>query len=192
MRKPIVPRPNNVARLVRLYADCTPAERAAGAAWYPAALGHAARIGRRYGYNPDAVAGVIAALSPNKPWGENLRIARLACAGHRDGFRPEEVSLTFPEGKRRAWAILSGVHPLDVLSGAKVTAFYRAIAGDPDAVTIDRWAWLAAAGRPVAGTPSAREYATLQAEYTEAAAIAGVPARDFQAAVWVHVRGRIY
>jgi hypothetical protein len=191
-------------RIGRLFAESSPAERAAGAAWYPRARSAASALADQAprGVGLVRTAGVIAALSPRARWSENLRNARAACeAAARVQGDPllgelaiegavwhatEPVGLTDP--RRKACRILNGEHPADVLGGPKVRAFWRNILGDTEAVTIDVWAQRAALGHWADHAPTGRRYDALADAYREAARDLGLPAPTVQATVWLHVR----
>jgi hypothetical protein len=72
------------------------------------------------------------------------------------------------------------------VGGLKVTSFYRAIMGDPDAVVLDRWALRAVGHDRDTCTPL--QYARYSAMYSEAAHAVGESPRDFQAIVWTVMR----
>lgn len=57
----------------------------------------------------------------------------------------------FKANKAKALRILKGEEPLDVLSGAKVRAFFACIMGEGNEVCVDRHAWAIAAGPEAAG-----------------------------------------
>ena len=82
-------------------------------------------------------AGLLAALSPQTGWAENIALAwQAAAAGTADGLAH------FADATSKASRILRGEDPADVLGGRKVRSFFTNIA-DPDrfgAVTIDRHA----------------------------------------------------
>jgi hypothetical protein len=165
--KPISPDPEHVAAIVAHFEAATPEHVAAGCTWYLDAYGEAEAIAARYDLQPRAVAGAIAALSPLREWGRNVeQAADLARAVAEGGEVPV---LHFAQNLDRALACLQGADPAETVTGPKVSACYRAIMGDASAVTIDRWAILAATGAPAKGTPTARQYQCLQAAYTEAA-----------------------
>jgi len=135
-------------------------------------------MARRHGTTPRRAAGVIAALSPMQQWDVNLRMADAVLAGL------EVKGLT--GNIRKAEAIASGAKaPLQVLSGPKVRAFYRAIVGDRESAVVDRHMWRAMGDDPL--RPPAYEVGARA--ITEAARSVGAPVADFQAVVWEHVRG---
>lgn len=186
--KPITPRPEVVARLLEHYHAATPAEVVDGGTWYYRAYTWAAEVADRHGLRPENVAGAVAALSPLREWGSNLEQAAEVTAAITAGEDPPPVH--FWANVEKAAACIAGEDPDTVLGGDKVRSFYAAICGEPTAVTIDRWALLAAAGQPVRGTPSARQYRQYHAEYTAAAEAVGEEPAAFQAIVWVRVRNQ--
>ena len=134
----------------------------------------------------ETVAGIMAALSPRRRWSDNVTATYRVLAGERVGG--------LSDGIGKAYAILAtdgqgGYGPLDILSGPKVRAFYRAIVGDPtgDAV-IDVWAVRACTrGRHDSVAP--QWYARASAAYHSAARILGVDVHTVQATVWTVYRG---
>lgn len=97
---------------------------------------------------------------------------------------------TYPANAEKAARILLGVHPATVVSGPKVSAFWRAICGDPAAMTLDRWA-IRAADHPCDPWPGKRASAMLRDAYRVAAERVGETVRDFQAIVWIVERDTV-
>lgn len=182
--------------LRRLYATADPASIAAGRSWYAEAHAEVSRLARVAppGIGRSACAGVLAALSPRAQWGQNVAAARAAVSAAELGpFVVAEAAAPYALGAncRKAARILTGEPAELVLGGPKVRAFWRAILGDPDAVTIDWWACVAA-GRPgdfARLTP--RRLAVIDCAYRRAAEWAGESPRDFQAIAWVLARGTV-
>lgn len=94
-----------------------------GTRWYPRARYLAETI---LPFNPDLTAkhgaGIIAALSPQANWDENVRQATALCAGETIHNTDDRLG--------KAYEILGGSDPADVLRGPKESAFYASIA-DP-------------------------------------------------------------
>ena len=109
--------------------------------------------------------------------------------GAADAGDPDPPRIQTGAMRATAWKIAQGADPLETLSGPKVRAFYRAITGDTDAVTVDRWAARVAEGRDDSRAPSGRRWDRLETAYRVAAATEEVGARDLQAAVWCAIRG---
>lgn len=170
-----------VRRLLRQWEGADAQARQEGLAWYPAARREIVRMAADAGVAPATAVGVVAALSPRLQWVSNLRAAREALAGRK----PSGV---FTTSYNKAKAILLGCKgPLAYLSGPKVRAFYRALMGDLRAVVVDVWVARAAGwvrGLKVSG------YQQVADALATAAAWVGVPVAQFQAVVWVAVRGR--
>ena len=178
-----------VQNILAWYGMATDVERDAGMRWYEAAHALAASLGHRYGYTVDQMAGVIAVLSPNVSWSRNVQMATLAA---KDG----KASGTFTRNTDKADAIMAGADPATVISGPKVTNFYRNIAtrGENDGVTVDRHAVSIAEGREVGDdergklvrTTKARDgYGEYVEAYREAAYRAGISPAKLQAITWV-------
>lgn len=88
-------------------------------------------------------AGVVAALSPRLAWRKNVEYAELAYSLRHLELR--EFCSRIPTlnlNAAKAWRILNGEDPDDVLGGPKVRAFYFTITNpdDPRAVVVDRHA----------------------------------------------------
>lgn len=175
------------ARLLSHWAQTTAADASAGLGWYRRARGRCRVIADATGLDLESVAGIVAALSPRCHWAVNLQwAARVALAKATGGDCPV---ISLGHCRRKAWDIANGARPLDTLRGPKVLAFYRAITGDRDSVTVDTWAALAATGRPTRRGVTGKRYDEIAEAYRLAARLAGVSPRELQAAVWVHVRG---
>jgi len=166
----------------------TTAEVSAGYGWYRLAENLTRRLARKHNTTKHRAAGVIAALSPNQTWANNLRMAEHALAGNPKGF-----SSAVARVKRiMAGGSIIGTFPDPSGPSHKIREFYRAISGNQNAVVIDRWAYRAAWGtRHVDVHDLARigVYAMISDAYREVAELFEMSPRDFQAAVWIHVRG---
>lgn len=191
------PDPAMVRRLIQLYGAASADDLSAGLEWYAKCYRTAAAM---LPNDPKRAAGVIAILSPRVRWATNLQwAAQIIAAAERGDAEPPPVHT----GAMRAiaWRIATNQErPETAIRGIKTSNFYRAIIGDGSAVTIDVWARRAAEGNwrdwHVKSETGARDvsmsnkiYREIAAAYTAAAEALGVPARDVQAAVWVHVRG---
>ena len=153
--------------------------------WYSDAALTADALACGTPYTREQTAGVLAVLSPRVSWKVNKRLAYKVVAAHLDGVPVSELTGGLRSGLERAYRVLDG--DLDAISGPKVTAFWRAILGDKDALTLDVWAFRAAIGRDYVGAGPVRR--DVVESYRNGARIAGESVRDFQAIVWVAVRG---
>lgn len=124
-------------------------------AWYRTAQEWARSMADRYSLPLASVVGAVAALSPQQSWEEQLTYTPLVLEAFRQGRALPGPG--FKANKAKAWRILSGERPADVLSGAKVRAFFSCIMVATDYymphenVCIDRHAWAIAAGMEAAG-----------------------------------------
>jgi hypothetical protein len=172
-----------VQNIVAVWQSATPEQMFRGRAWYRTAHDLAKTIA---GGNARTGAGVIAALSANKSWSENCRLARVACGttGLASGH--------FPDALRKATTILAGTDPQDVLPMERKTGhFFRCIADpdDPEAIVVDRHAHDVAVGQTYGnrerGLSAARRYELLARCYREAAERLGELPSTVQAVTWV-------
>lgn len=169
------------ANVIQAYQAATPAQVVAGKAWYPAAHALALEIAG----SATVGAGVIAALSANKGWAENVRLARLACA-----TREPRGHVTNAIQKVRA--ILEGSLPESVLPMDRKTGqFYRCILDprDPWAVVVDRHAHDIAVGKVYGGADRGlsvqSRYDIIADVYRAAAEALDVLPQEVQAVTWV-------
>lgn len=137
-----------------------------GRDWYPYAQRLAYLMAEG---NVTAGAGVIAALSPQRAWHLNIKLAEQA-------FETGEVRGQVGNAVEKARRIMLGEDPLVVLpEDSKTHNFYRSIIDpdDPDPVVVDRHASDIAVGEVQGsadrGLSNKRRYATLAHAYREAA-----------------------
>lgn len=174
-----------IKHVLDTYEATTPDEWLEGMQWYSMAHLFAAEIAQG---DTDKGAGVIAALSPNKRWTENMALAERAC---RSGVASGHVG----DAVRKAQRILDGEASDDVLRGSKVRSFNRLIA-DPTNdfdVCLDRHAFDVAVGkvtddqaRKILERPTGYEY--LADIYRNVADRLGILPSAAQAVTWVHWR----
>ena len=191
----------NITRTFRQTSDV---DRSAGRAWYAQANALAQELDPM---SPERAAAVIAVLSPRNYWERNVELARQAYDWHRSGMTLEEFRGRWRGMKsqaEKAYRILSGEPPESVVSGPKVTAFWRNITdpSDPTVVVVDRHAFSVAAGQTVDDRTRQRVlerkggYETVADQYRRAARIVSretgerwSPA-EIQAATWEHWRNQ--
>lgn len=172
-----------MSTLLDTYAQATPEQRERGRAWYREYRRECARIARETRTPLRRVAATAAITSPDAQLVSNMRWTRSACetqGAAKVGRYPNTMHA------RYAPILAGNVSPLAGVGGLKVTSFYRAIMGDPNAVVLDRWA-LRAVGHD-RGTCTPLQYARYSAMYSEAAHAVGESPRDFQAIVWTVMR----
>jgi hypothetical protein len=177
----------SAASILGWYDDDIAAEYAARG-WYTLARKAARSIARDHGTTLRVAAGIIAAMSPMSEWSGNITASRRLAAAHAAGDRTAPAA-GLRQNVDKAWRILSGERPLDVLNGPKVRAFYRNILGDLSAVTVDRWA-ARAAGVPDSFVGTRARYDEVADEYRKAAALVELEPAILQAVVWCKIRGK--
>jgi hypothetical protein len=172
-----------VGNITAQWKRATADQEARGRNWYPTAHQLADMMSEG---NVKAGAGVIAALSAQKNWLSNIKLAQAAFETEGDvrGHTRDACS--------KAERIMLGEDPLDVLpEGMKTWHFYRCILDptDPDAVVVDRHAHDVAVGEIYGSQPrgldAPRRYATLAHAYREAARQLGEIPSVVQAVTWV-------
>lgn len=164
-----------------------PSLREAGLRWYDTSLRDVRELSKLlpHGVGVSAAAGILAALSPQTQWINNWEYARKVARAAGLGYRRPRIG-GFPANRSKAWRIANGERPADVLSGPKVTAFWRALKGDPDACVLDIWMFRAF-GLP--DTPPTSVYLRVAEALSVAAYDLGIAACQLQAVIWLQVRG---
>lgn len=171
-----------VARIEALLTQATDDERLDGAQWYGAANHVAKAVADGLGVDVEAGAGIVAALSPQCSWDENVVRALAFADGDAIGG--------LADGIRKAERIAAGERPGTVLGGRKVRSFWQNIIGNTSAVTVDRHAIAVVFDRALTDTevkllerPGA--YTLVAAAYRTVARRQGLPASTIQAITWL-------
>lgn len=169
----------------------TSMEHDAGLHWYDEAREHARLIGELAGRSMYAGAAAVAVLSPQVEWSVNLEEAYTIASAVADGTLPDDNTFrAFRRNVHKAWACLAYANDDELgqyVTGPKVTAFYRAIAGLDGGPVIDRHAVRAATGHGYANV-TARTFETVQGAYIDAARALSRGVHDVQATAWLVVK----
>lgn len=183
-----------INNILSVFSSASETDRQNGENWYFDANSEARKLAREYKVPVSTVSGVLAALSPNQSWANNLTGARKALEAYSLGKSPEDVSIpTYPRNKIKAWKLLKGEPVRDVLRGPKVTAFYKNIVApwSSTSVTVDGHAYNIWRGERVAlkdgGIPNldkAGRYEAIEADYKAAARQLGLKPWQVQAVTW--------
>jgi len=168
---------------MRTFRECTPDDIREGTAWYREAREFAASLDT----DVSRAVGVIAVLSPMVSWPRNQTLARAHYAGVYGGC--------LTANSVKAQRILAGEPVETVVSGVKVSAFYAAIMGDRESVTLDRHAIDVAVGRTLTdgernAIASTKRREPIVKAYRSAARLTGHSPAELQAIVWVGWRKR--
>lgn len=172
----------------------SPDDWADGIGWYSAAHGEALRLSAEHAVTLRQSAGIIAALSPQTRWEENLRIADL--------FLTDQTQSHYDNAHNKAVRILHGEDPGVVLRGNKVRSFFANILrpGVAGPVTVDRHAVAILLGvrTPDYNTGPYRKvldrthvYRLASAHYRHAARLYGVLPHELQAVAWLAQRSQV-
>ena len=169
-----------VRRLLAHYVEADGETTMAGRQWYPNAERLIQAKADTFDVSLPAMTGIVAVLSPSKRWRENI----LAAETILRGGRPANL---YPENSNKAEAIRDGADPLEIVSGAKVSAFFANLLGSREIVTVDVWGQRAATGKMLEAPKKAR-YRRIAAAFVSAARMTGETPREFQSIVWHQVR----
>jgi hypothetical protein len=196
------PLTSRTTAIIGTYHLSTDLERSNGKNWYRQAHRAALDLSGPFACGVITSAGVIAALSPNNKWERNLRDAQTLFDRFKvlgaDAASQVRVC-TFDTNKAKALAILKLQRPtvddvVTVLHGLKISAFYRCILGDSQAVCVDGHAYSIWAGEHITTpkTPkiSPRLYDQIADDYRTAALIISTTSQpiepsELQAITWL-------
>lgn len=174
-------------RITETFYRATSADLRQGSDWYNAAHTFCIGLADRYGISVRQAAGIVASLSPQTGWAENMRRADHLCRTEGCAGLSRNVA--------KARAILFGQVPEDVLApkcsagyGPKVRAFYANILDpeNPEPVTVDRHAYVIAYGTENGISRIGRQngYDRVACLYRETARDLGLRPNVLQAVTW--------
>jgi hypothetical protein len=174
-----------ISNILAAWESATPAQQELGLTWYARAHKLALDLGNG---NASLGAGLIAALSPNKRWDLNVRLARDAADGWVHGHTASNLA--------KVNDLLKGKDPLTVFSSPralKTRNFYLNILdpSDPFPVTIDRHAWDVATGTVHGNAErgiTPKRYQIAAEAFRAAGAFLGLPGSTVQAGTWQALR----
>lgn len=187
-----------------VFAAATAEEKAAGAVWYNKASELALCVAAEYDLTVEVVAGVIAALSPQVSWEQQVKSTGTFVAWVQDHlkwggeqlFHAKDVAAaphagTYANKVKAANILLTG-NVTRFLKGPKVEVFYQNMLGEEANCTLDSWAIRAVTLNPLADKGQARNKAgqAMRLAYQELAKDVGLTTAQFQAVVWLAFRGR--
>lgn len=159
--------------------------------WYDDALAFCKELSIAYALPVQVVAAVTAVLSPANTWDHNMAATKLYCEAFGQG---QEQPIVGGYGKNRdkAWRILT-TQDVTLVSGIKVTSFYRNIMGYHHDVTVDRHAIRAWLGQESDFNGNGAQfpdsvYERCVDDYRELAQSHDLNPAQAQAAVWVGYR----
>ena len=176
--------------ILKAYNEASIDSKLEGEIWYDEAQIVAEQVSKLLGTNDLRIgAGIIAALSPQMDWGENIEEAIKFTSTHYSTRQTKA-------NNAKALRILEGENPLDVLGGAKVIAFYHAILEPKGKYppVIDRHAMRVYYGKPVSKRDRNRAFSNtrvirrIQSANIRVARELGIHPNVVQAITWVHQR----
>lgn len=161
--------------LLKLYKKATYTQVQRGLNWYINAQTIACNLASMYNIQPRQAAAAMAILSPRIPWEGAITATR--------AILENQPARGIQRNINKAVKAVAALEPAEYVSGDKVTAFYKNLCGDVNAVTINVH-MLRACGHHRAGC-SSKQYRTMADAVTSAARTSGITPRDFQAIVWL-------
>jgi hypothetical protein len=168
--------------LLEYYRAAPPAAHVHGRAWYRLAQLWCERAARQYRVPRRTVCAVVAVLSQRVEWRQNLLWADQALRG--------DVPPHLRTVRDKVQRLMDGEEPTRVVSGPKIVEFYRALAGDLDAVVLDSWMLRALEHHAQAATPN--QNVKLAGVIERDARTVGLPPAVYQAIVWCAIRGKAF
>jgi hypothetical protein len=186
-----------VQNIISVYESADEDNIERGHNWYAETLKYCTMAAEMLGYEPQHAVGAYAVISPSLDKEQNDKQFVKGLVAHRMGIDIREVKIGVYGEKNRVkfGRCLEG--DLTAVSGPKVTSFYNNIMGNPDHVTVDRWAVRIALGVPdlpeKKSVPSSKGcYNAIQAAFVDAAERLGNTPHRVQARTWEVWRGKYY
>lgn len=164
-----------------------------GLSWYARAHAQCVELAAEFNLPLNLVIGIVAVLSPQTKWTENIRYARNSLLVFTGQVAREDITIgVFPDNLAKAQAMFLTGEVFPHLSGDKVVSFYHNML-DPYGrkyVTIDRHAIQAWQGRYDGGGSSATTpgYELISECYRKVAAEFNIAPCQAQAIAWVQWR----
>lgn len=164
-------------------ATMPPADTLQALSWYRIEAERLARMASELALPVATVIAAAATLSPATSWHLLMldlpRFLREALAGVE-----KPASATYGANRSKAARIVRDRLGIGAVTGPKVSAFARALSGDPSAVVVDRHAARIATGEDDRATVPALMYRACARAYRRVAERAGVEPAGLQALVW--------
>lgn len=175
---------NKCLNILRVYLQATPDELDAGLRWYATVFEECRELDP---VNPNVVAGVVAALSPQVRWEANIRAAEDLLAGN------VPFGIRYKANIAKAKRIARGESVMDVLGtgGPKTRAFYTCITDrDTREVCIDSHTYSIWYGRyhrseEIPHLSRRGRYAKISSDYQSVADDLCIKPHQLQACVWL-------
>lgn len=197
----------SLQRLLGVYRSASTATVLDGRSWYQEAFQSCLEIADSYDLPVELVAALVAILSPNNSWEQNLDDASTVIEYYQYSGVENVYDckvLTYNRNKEKAFSLLWEIDydgtSYDAavrayVRGPKVSAFHRAILGDRNALVLDSHCINAWYGRRIEGqklsAASASDRRQCTADYIKGASATGEAVSAFQAIVWLRHLERI-
>lgn len=160
-----------------------------GKTWYQYVNGIATAVG-----NGDTLLGaaIIAALSPQISFKENIRLAFEVMDGRRTGHYSYLIKKAAQLIELASNGQLTEETAKETLRGPKISAFFENIyrPETSEAVTID--VWMLRFLEPTFKHMTPKRYKAIETEFQKAAKVLGLKPHELQAICWIYVRGEAF
>jgi hypothetical protein len=170
------------ANLRKVYERANENQIDSGMNWYREGEQFVTDTALTYGYTREQIATAVAHLSPRQSWVRNKAMAtELVSTGNTRGLGA---------CIERARVALESSDPIATLKGPKTRSFGLNLLGRYETVTVDVWAYRAACPSGDIEKMGIKEYRAIERAYIATANHYGITPAQFQAIVWVTVRGK--
>jgi hypothetical protein len=182
-----------VANLLGKYAQASEQAKVEGRTWYDEQREFVRQTACDHGFSANTVAAIVATLSPQTRWAQNvagtIRIINAFVNG--DEVPPRNTTLFYRQALK-AWKILQGENPSDLLTSRKIGNFWQNLAGNEQAITVDIWMLRAAGISPKVANAGVKDwiYDAVSDAIREAASVVAEVPSQFQAIIWIVERGK--
>lgn len=180
-----------VENITAVYHQATNYERTKGSVWYDLANGIAQKLSNESGYTVTQCAAVIAALSPQTSWYQNIQLAhKVLVDGEVFGIHTSDVmrkcDLIMNDWQHATDPFVMGAYVFGT-KGHKTESFFHNIMGDTGVVTLDRHAIDIALGsdKPERFWITEKRYFAMAEAYMLAALQLGIQPSQLQAITWL-------
>lgn len=172
--------------ILAIYNLATPEEKDYWANWYRQGHATAVELAKKYGTSPALAAGVIAVLSPQMKWEQNVKAAELALARNWKGLSNYQG---LHDSKRKAYSLVEN-GDFTAVAGPKVEPFFWSLLYPErfeDRVVVDTHAaniWRGVREGETWGI-SDRMRSKMEQDYRDVAKAVGLTAQALQAITWI-------
>ena len=184
----------NIENLWYVYSTTDSISRKQGASAYQSYREVIEPVCERFGFSLVQGCGVFSAISPNNDEEGCRSGLQTLMSAYRSNLSENQIGVrTYHPNRAKAWRILAGEEPLEVLGGPKTRSFFRALTGDDTAVVVDGHIFAVWIGQRITLDEAKMNevtYRRIEGDIRSLAPIAHVSPSCFQAVTWFSWRHR--